>query len=68
MTQFNFGSIVVVETNLIGVVVKCWTGAREPSYDVYVRSLNGITEYAESQIRNFVYDKELSDEDMQYQH
>jgi hypothetical protein len=31
--KFCFGDIVVVEDNLIGVVVKCWT---DKTYEIYV--------------------------------
>jgi hypothetical protein len=67
--RFQFGNVVVVDKNLIGCIVKTWSGnkIREIHYDVYVRSLNGIYEYDESQIKHFVYDKELTDEDMEYQ-
>ena len=38
----------------------------EASSDVYVRSWNGIQNYPNSKIRRFIYDKELSEESMQY--
>lgn len=62
--KFNFGSIVVVEGNLVGVVVKCWgaspTGTKRPAHcEVYVRAYNGIREYNEDKIEAFVYDKVL---------
>lgn len=68
--QFQFSNVVVVGRNLIGVIVKTWGGInslKEPTYDVYVRSFNCIKEYPQSKIRHFVYDKELSEEDLEYQ-
>lgn len=64
-SKFNFGSIVIVEDCLIGVVVKVWenlTGIHEPkgfNYDVYVRSWNTIVNYHENKIKHFIYDKEI---------
>lgn len=57
-TKYNFGSIVVVEGGLVGVVVKCWTDC---TYEVYVRAYNGVSSYKESEIEKFVYDKVLED-------
>ena len=67
--RFQFSNVVLVEGNLIGVIVKTWGASerRETHYEVYVRSLNIIREYDESDIRHYVYDKELSDEQMEYQ-
>ena len=65
--KFCFGDIVVVEGNLIGVVVKSWI-SRENNYDVYVRSLNGIVNYAESKIERYmVRHKELDEEELEWQ-
>ena len=69
--KFTFGSIVIVEGNLVGVVVKSWgaslTGSkRGVHHEVYVRSYNGIKEYDESEMRHIIYDKELTDEALQY--
>lgn len=69
--KFNFGDIVIVERNLVGVIVKCWgksiSGNMRPShYEVYVRSYNGIHEYDEDDIRHIIYDKELTDEQLEY--
>ncbi len=64
--KFNFGNIVVVEGNLVGVVVKSWYSLKEGyNHDVYVRSFNGIENYKESEIRHIIYDKELSDEQLE---
>ena len=66
--MFQFSDVVVVDYNLIGVIVKTWLSEKNgASYDVYVRSLNGVREYPESYIRHYVYDKELSEEQMEYQ-
>ena len=62
--NYTFGDIVIVEGNLIGVVVKCWTN----NYEVYVRSFNGIKEYTEDQMRRYmVRHKELDEDEMYYQ-
>lgn len=66
--KFCFGDIVVVEGNLIGVVVKSWTGSSGHNYDVYVRMYNGIKNYKEEEIERYmVRHKYLSDEEMEYQ-
>lgn len=70
--RYGFGN-VVVEENLVGIVVKSWGpmmrgGVQTDDYEheVYVRSFNGIRTYPEIKIMRFIYDKELSDEDMEY--
>lgn len=59
--KFQFSNVVVVEDNLIGCIVKTWGASkmRGIHYEVYVRSYNCIKEYDESEIKHFVYDKEL---------
>ena len=65
--MFNFGNIVMVENGLVGVVVKCWDSSKTGrNYDVYVRSFNGIKGYQENEMRHFIYDKELSKEDLSF--
>jgi hypothetical protein len=65
--MFNFGNIVVVENDLVGVVVKCWEGNLIGyNYDVYVRSLNSIKNYPEGEIRHIIYHKELTECDKEY--
>ncbi len=61
--RFQFSNVVVVEDSLIGCVVKTWGASkmRGIHYEVYVRSYNCIKEYDESEIKHFVYDKELED-------
>lgn len=68
--SFCFGDIVVVEGNLIGVVVKSWIrDNKDISHEVYVRSFNTIKEYSEKDIKRYmVRHKELSNEEMEYQH
>lgn len=62
-TKFQFGNVVVVEVGLIGVIVKSWLNCyRGASYEVYVRSFNKVIEYKEDDIRHFVYDKILEDD------
>lgn len=69
--KFAFGDIVVVDGNQIGVIVKCWSKSAmdgERSYEVYVRNLNGIMEYRESEIERYmVRHKYLNEEEMEYQ-
>lgn len=61
--KFQFSNVVVVEDNLIGCIVKTWGASkmRDIHYEVYVRSYNCIKEYDESEIKHFIYDKELED-------
>lgn len=54
--RFQFGNVVVVDEDQIGVIVKSWGNK---THDVYVRSLNGIKEYHEDDISHYVYSKEL---------
>jgi hypothetical protein len=58
--NYNFGQIVVIEQNLIGVVVKCWA---DDTYEVYVRYHNQIINYRYNEIRPYIYSKELTPED-----
>jgi len=46
LPRFNFGDIVVVEKELIGVVVKSWSpsNSRGYHYDVYVRSYSFVSQ------------------------
>ena len=63
--KFCFGDIVVIDGNLIGVVVKCWTNR---TYDVYVRVTNAITSYKETEMERYmVRHKYLDEEELQYQ-
>lgn len=68
--QFQFGNIVVVDGDKIGVIVKTlkvwpqWSAKVDDyTYDIYVRSYNGIREYPQSKIAHFVFSKELSEEE-----
>lgn len=45
--KFNFGDLVVVDKNLLGVIVKC----NKDTYDVYVKVFENIAEYEEKDIR-----------------
>lgn len=66
---FLFGDIVVVEEVLIGVIVKTWISSKgRISYEVYVRSYNGIKEYAEEELERYrVRHKELNEEELAWQ-
>jgi hypothetical protein len=61
--SFQFGNVVVVEEDQIGVIVKSWA---DGTHDVYVRSRNGVDQYHEDDISHYVYSKELSLEQLEY--
>lgn len=72
--KFCFGDIVVVDSNLIGVVVKSWVRSEAAKtcnsmvYEVYVRDYNGIKEYREEDMERYmVRHKYLNEEEMEYQ-
>lgn len=56
----------MVENGLVGVVVKSWSGSKGNNHDVYVRGYNRIENYKEEDIKHFIYNKELSNEDLDY--
>ena len=64
--KFQFSNVVVVDGDRIGVIVKTWGASinRGIHYEVYVRSLNMITEYDESKITHFVFSKELQEDEI----
>jgi len=70
--QLAFGDIVVVETDQIGVIVKCWgrdNHDNPPKYEVYVRNYRAIKDYYEPDVdRYLVRHKELDDEEVDYQY
>lgn len=70
--KYCFGDIVIVEGNYIGVVIKSWgisIKGHPVSHDVYVRSFNGIKNYAENEMERYmVRHKELDEDEMEYQH
>ena len=67
--NFCFGDIVVVDDGFIGVVVKSWNGTHEPNHDVYVRTMNSIVNYKESEMQRYmVRHKYLDKEEMEYQY
>jgi hypothetical protein len=62
--KFQFGNVVVVDKNQIGLIVKTWENTCGSfTYEIYVRSYNGIHEYTENGINHFVYSKELSEDE-----
>lgn len=63
---YQFSNVVVVEEDLIGVILKTWKGKEGYNYDIYVRSFNSIKNYEESEIKHFVYSKELTEEEKEY--
>ena len=65
--NFFFGDVVVVDDGNLGVVVKSWAG-KEKNYDVYVRMLNGIKNYKESEMQRYgVRHKYLPEDEIEYQ-
>ena len=63
MSKFQFGNVVVVDDDNIGVIVKSW---EDNTHDVYVRIYNGVQSYHESQIKHYIYSKELSEEEKSF--
>lgn len=63
MASFQFGNVVVVDVDQIGLIVKSW---EDDSHDVYVRSYNNIGTYKAKDIKHFVYSKQLSDEEQSF--
>ena len=58
--KYQFSNVVVVnQGNDIGVIVKSWANN---THDVYVRNINRVVEYPESEIEHYVYSKELLEE------
>lgn len=64
--KFQFSNVVVVDEDFIGVILKTWEDKEGYNYDIYVRSFNEIKNYQESEIKHFVYSKELSEEEKEY--
>jgi hypothetical protein len=62
-TKFQFGNVVVVDGDEIGVIVKSW---KDHSYDVYVRSYNAVREYKEADIQHFIYSKTLTSDECEF--
>lgn len=60
---FQFGNVVVVDDNQIGVIVKSWADGK---HDVYVRSYNGVREYESKDIKHYIYSKELTADEHEF--
>lgn len=54
---FQFGNVVVVDDDQIGVIVKSWA---DNTHDVYVRTSCVVSNYGASEIRHYIYSKELT--------
>ena len=69
MQEFLFADEVIVESDLVGVIVKTWIKSDNTrDYEVYVRSINCIKLYPENEIQRYrVKHKYLDDKDMAYQ-
>ncbi len=61
--NFQFGNVVIVDDDQIGVIVKSWG---DESHDIYVRNYNAIREYGVSEIKHFIYSKELTPEECEF--
>ena len=60
---FQFGDIVVVGEDMIGVVVKSWKNQNNvTSHEIYVRTLRSIVSMEESKLSRYEYDKNISDQ------
>lgn len=64
--RFYFSDIVVVDGDQIGCIVKTWEGGRGYTYEVYVRSQNGIIEFSETEVQRYIVSKELSEEEQSW--
>lgn len=65
--RFQFGNVVVVDEDQIGLIVKTWGGyGQKYKYEVYVRSWNCIKTFPENQIAHFVFSKELSEDEREF--
>lgn len=67
--KFCFGDIVIIEENLIGVIVKCWTNLdHNYNYDIYVREFDNIKNYEENEIQRYmVRHKYLDEQELEWQ-
>ncbi len=63
MSKFQFGNVVVVDGVNIGVIVKSWD---DGTHDVYVRTYSGVIPYYEKDIKHLIYNKELSEEEIEF--
>lgn len=61
--NFQFGNIVVVDDDQIGVIVKLW---EDGACDVYVRNYNLVREYDIKKIKHYVYNKELLPDEYEF--
>lgn len=61
--KFQFGNVVVVHNDKIGLIVKSWDGGK---YNVYVRLTSDIELFDESEIKHFVYSKYLHDDELDF--
>ena len=66
--RYQFSQVVIIENDLIGVICKTWEDRKNSSYnyEVYVRTYNIIQEYPESQIKHFIFSKELSEDELDF--
>lgn len=63
INNFQFGNVVVIDNDQIGLIVKSWA---DNTHDVYVRSYNRIQTYDAKYIQHFIYSKELSDDEREF--
>jgi len=60
MPSFQFGNVVVVDDDMIGVIVKSWSN---DAHEVYVRGYNSTVLYKASEIQHYVYSKTLVEDE-----
>jgi hypothetical protein len=61
--RFQFSNVVIVDDDQIGVIVKTWATKNTFEYEVYVRSYGGIKDYTESDIKHYVFNKYLHEDE-----
>ena len=67
--KFQFSTVVVVNGDQIGLIVKTWAPSirnKFYTYEVYVRSANSVLEYDEHEIKHYVFSKELSEDEKEF--
>lgn len=65
--KFQFGNVVVVNGEDIGVIVKSWIiDSNSYFYDVYIRHSSNILNIKENNIKHYIYSKELLDDQKEF--
>jgi len=61
--RFQFGNVVVIDGDQIGVICKTWTYKDTFTYGVYVRSYNNFKEFLEEEVEHFIYSEHLNQDE-----